>query len=137
MTHRGKIVEKIIRKSGYTLTKLAKKLNISRNTLYKTFNNPSLSYVVIMQIGHAIYYDFSVEFPEIRNEPELLEDNPLMAIRKDETTILWKINKKYIQLLEVYTKLLNLLVITANQNHHPQLKKELTEVIEREIKTGS
>jgi hypothetical protein len=133
MIHRGKIVENIVRTSGYSFTKLAKKLHISRNTLYNRFSNASLSYTFIMQVGHAIYHDFSIDFPEIKKEPELIDDNPLLAIRKDETSTLWKVNRKYIQLLEEYTKLLSLLVITANQARQPQLKKELMEVIEREI----
>jgi plasmid maintenance system antidote protein VapI len=67
--HRGEIVEKILRKSGYSLTKVAKKLGISRNTLYNRFKNANLSYHFMMEVGKIIYYDFTIDFPEMKEKP--------------------------------------------------------------------
>ena len=68
MKHKGQIVEKIVRRSGYSITKLAKKLQISRNTLYNRFANPNLGYSFIMDVGSIIHYDFTIDFPEIKVE---------------------------------------------------------------------
>jgi transcriptional regulator with XRE-family HTH domain len=62
MFHRGQIVEKFVRKSGYSLSKLADKLHISRNTLYNRFSNANLSYRFIQEVGVIINYDFSFDF---------------------------------------------------------------------------
>jgi hypothetical protein len=68
MSHRGEIVEKVVRKSGYALTKLVDRLDISRNTLYNKFNNASLSYRFIQEVGHTLHYNFSFDFPEMSKE---------------------------------------------------------------------
>ena len=64
MRHHGKIVEYVVRKKGYNIGDLAKSLNIRRRTLYNLFNQPTLDFYIISQIGEVIRYDFSVEFPE-------------------------------------------------------------------------
>jgi hypothetical protein len=130
--HRGRTVEKIIKDQGYLVSKLAKKLNISRNTLYNRFADPQLDYALIMQIGQMIYYDFSVEFPEIWQETNLMTENPLLTLQKEEISTIGQINKKYIRLLEAYSKLLSLLVKIANNNDRPALRKEL-ELIENKL----
>ena len=82
--HKGQTVERIVRQNGYTLTRLAKRLNISRNTLYNKFNNPNLSFDFIMKVGEVISYDFSLDFPEMKREPkEIGADGSQYAIKKD------------------------------------------------------
>ena len=75
MIHRGQIVEKIVRKSGYSLTKLADKLKISRNTLYNRFDNANLGYRFIIEVGNIIHYDFTIDFPEMKKEPKIMGEN--------------------------------------------------------------
>jgi hypothetical protein len=133
MTHRGHIVEKIVRKSGYSLTKLADKLEISRNTLYNRFDNANLGYRFIMDVGNIIHYDFTLDFPEMKKEPSLIEDYSTFTSRKeDKAADLWRIEAKYTHLLERYTKLLGILVKIANENELHTLKKEIVNLLEKE-----
>ena len=91
MIHRGEIVEKRIRRSGYKLVKLAEKLNISRNTLYNKFKDANLNYRSIIEVGKVIHYDFSKDFPEIRSDIEL---------QGEKLDSLSKLENKYLHLLE-------------------------------------
>jgi len=136
MLHRGQIVEKIIRRSGYPLTSLANKLGISRNTLYNRFENPNLGYRFIMEIGHTIHYDFTIDFPNMKAELEKCGDTPIEALDKETIEIL-RAESKYIHLLEKYTKLLSILAKLANYNTLSTLKKEIREFIEQEEKIAS
>jgi len=123
MIHRGEIVEKVVRKSGYSLTKLADKLEISRNTLYNRFQNANLSYRFIREVGRVLHYDFSAHFPEMSKEgyAEGNKNNDLI-----------RIEIKYSNLLEKHIKLLELLVKVANEAENHSLKQELNKLI-REI----
>jgi transcriptional regulator with XRE-family HTH domain len=132
-SHRGQIVEKVIRRSGYSITRLAKKLGISRNTLYNRFENANLSYHFIMEIGSAIHYDFTVDFPTMKEEIEMMRDIPIRSIDR-ETLEIWRAESKYILLLEKYTKLLSMLAKVANINTLITLKKEILDFIEQEEK---
>jgi len=120
--HRGEIVEKVLRKSGYSLTKVAKKLSISRNTLYNRFTYANLNYQFIMKVGKIIYYDFTIDFPEMKEEVDLLDKTPISEPVS--------MGGKYIHLLEKYNSLLAVLVETANQNKLPDLHREITHMLE-------
>jgi transcriptional regulator with XRE-family HTH domain len=133
MSHRGQIIEKIIRRSGYSITRLAKKLGISRNTLYNRFENANLGYRFIMEVGNVIHYDFTIDFPEMKEEIESMGEPPIRSLDR-ETAELWKAESKYILLLEKYTKLLGILAKLANQNTLITLKKEILDFIEQEEK---
>ena len=104
MLHRGEIIEKAIRESGYSITTVAQRLGKSRRWMYLLFENPIVSIDLILQIGKIIYHDFSLEFPEIiqgkkvTNEPE----NKGHAIKEEVS--FWK--EKYFTLLEEYNALL-------------------------------
>ena len=136
MTHRGQTVEKIVRKSGYSLTKLAEKLYISRNTLYNRFDNANLPYRFIIEVGNVIHYDFTLDFPEIKKDPNLASENSLFnSAKEDKAANLWRVEGKYAYLLEKYTKLLGILVKIANENDLYALKKEIVELIEKETKS--
>jgi len=131
MKHRGQIVEKAARRSGYSLTKLAEKLGISRNTLYNRFANPNLGYSFIANVGNLIHYDFTVEFPELKKEIELGRDIAFPSIDRGAAELL-KLEGKYINLLERYSKLLRILVKIANENELHALKREILDFIEEE-----
>jgi transcriptional regulator with XRE-family HTH domain len=121
MIHRGEIVEKFVRKSGYSLSKLADKLHISRNTLYNRFSNANLSYRFIQEVGVIINYDFSLEFPEI----------PKVDFATGEkNNMLRHIENKYSILLEKHIKLIEILVKLANQAENHSLKQEINKFME-------
>lgn len=129
MISRGNIVKIRIKESDCSITSLAKKLRISRNTLYAKLEEPHLDYPFIVQIGHVIHYDFSLDFPQIKENKGLLESNPILSLSRQELDVLWKANRKYIHLLEEYANLLMILIKIANQNKSPRLKKELIELV--------
>jgi hypothetical protein len=134
MIHRGQLVERIVRNSGYSLTKLAEDLGISRNTLYNRFNDPHLGYRFIIQVGKIIYYDFTIDFPDIKKDPSLKKDSSLtgdipipILQREDGSARLWRIKAKYSNLVDKYIKLLNLLIKIAKQNEITHLEEEFKE----------
>jgi transcriptional regulator with XRE-family HTH domain len=124
MIHRGEIVEKFVRKSGYSLSKLADKLHISRNTLYNRFSNANLSYRFIQEIGVIINYDFSFDFPEMPKDEQATGD---------KNSMLRHIENKYSILLEKHIKLLEILVKLANQAENYSLKQEINKFMEEII----
>lgn len=102
MQHKGEIVEKAVRQSGIPLTKLVKRLGKSRKWIYNAFENPQLSFDVIIDIGKIIHYDFSTDFKELKaTQPNDLLNNSPQEIEY------WK--NKYLHLLEEYKTLLEAL----------------------------
>ena len=121
--HRGEILEAVVRRSGYSLKFLAEKLGISRNTLYNRFKEHDLSYDFILQVGDAIHYDFTYDYPEIKTS---------VSVEKSQHAAeLWRLEQKYRRLLERYNKLLSFLVRTANDYHVEQLQEEINVFLER------
>jgi AcrR family transcriptional regulator len=111
--HQGQIVEYIVRKNGFSLSELAKALNINRRSLYNWFQAKELKKGVIHRIGCVLRHDFSKEFPELFvseefnsiYEPKRYRTEPAGLTTTEEETI-WK--QKYITLLEQYSQLLSL-----------------------------
>lgn len=129
--HRGQIVEKIVRQSGYSLTRLAKSLGISRNTLYNRFQNPNLGYSFILDVSNIIHYNFSPEFPEMKEAIELGGEGPISSIDRGTAELL-RVKGKYIKLLERYTRLQGILARLASKNELRGLKQEILKFIEEE-----
>lgn len=67
VTHRGQLVEDAVRKSGFSLTVVAKRLEISRRTLYQWFTYPDLANRKIIKIGKVIGQDFSDQLSDLSN----------------------------------------------------------------------
>ena len=106
MVHRGEIVQKAVNESGYSKTKLAKRLGKSRRHLYNMFENNKLDFDTIRSIGIIIHHNFAEDFPEMLGhvgEPQeaMLPASLAKAI---EEMNFWK--DKYIKLLEQYNNLL-------------------------------
>lgn len=121
--HRGEILEEIVRKSGYSLKVLAERLKISRNTLYNKFKTYDLSYDFIIRVGEIIHYDFAYEYPEIKTKIGNIDNT-------QPTAELWRMEKKYTQLLERYNKLLGFLLRIANDYHLESTEKEIHKLLE-------
>jgi len=100
MLHRGEIIEKAIRESGYSITIVAQRLGKSRRWMYLLFENPSVSIELILQIGKIIYHDFSLEFSEIIQGKKIAVET---EVSQNEVSF-WK--EKYFKLLEEYNTLL-------------------------------
>ncbi len=135
--HRGEIVEKIVRKSGYSLSKLAKKLTISRNTLYNRFKNPHLKYHFIRKVGETIHYNFTIDFPEMKEELGLTEaDVPPLDYGENQSALLWRLETKYSKLLEKYNKLLEIVVSVVDANELHDFRQEIAAIVERGKEKG-
>lgn len=105
MQHKGEIVEKAVRESGYSITKLAARLGKSRRWVYDAFQNRNLSIDVILEIGKVIFYDFSNEILELKRFKVNAQDSAQFTYQVDENSVeYWK--NKYLDLLEKYNRLL-------------------------------
>jgi len=123
MQHRGEIVEKAIRESGYSITKLAQKLGKSRRWMYLAFENSDLTIEIILEVGQIIHHDFSDDLNQLKKYPftkvqQLLEE-PKKSIGKSEDADHWK--NKYLLLLEKY----NVLLLTSNERAKKTTKKNV------------
>ena len=120
--HRGEILEAVIRKSGYPIKALAKRLGVSRNTVYNKFKEYDLSYDFIVRVGDIIRYDFTYDYPELKTNVSLGKEQ--------HATELWRLEQRYTHLLERYNKLLSFLVKTAHDHQLDKLKKEIDKFLE-------
>lgn len=110
MQHKGEIVEKAVRQSGYSITKLAKKLGKSTRWMYYIFESANVPIDYMLEIGDIIHYDFSDQIKELKkykrlNSTEELKDSQSIYKSKTETAEYWK--NKYLELLEEHNLLLS------------------------------
>ncbi len=107
MVHRGEVVEKAVRQSGYSITKLANRMGKSRRHVYNIFENPNVPIDTILEIGKIIHYNFSELFPaayDIQDSKENISEHRVGYPHEEETVDYWR--NKYILLLEKYNDLL-------------------------------
>lgn len=103
MEHRGEIVEQAIRKSGYPITKIAEKIGKSRRWMYLMFDNPTVSYEIIIKIGKIINHDFTEEIKALRKHlPSAFHEE--QEVYGNKNAAYWK--QKYYDLLEEYNSFL-------------------------------
>jgi len=125
MQHKGEIIEKAIRQSGYSITKLAKKLGKSARWMYYMFENSNVSIDHILEIGEILHHDFSNEIKELKkykvlNEIQAIKDSETSYKSKHEELEYWK--NKYLALLEKHNQLL-LEITQLNKTLGPGKKK--------------
>lgn len=97
MPHHGKVLEKAIRESGYSLALVSRKTKISRRHFYNLFLQEIIKIDVFLKVGKVINHDFTADIKDIaqlKNTTSALED-----------TEYWK--NKYLQLLEKFNELLS------------------------------
>jgi lambda repressor-like predicted transcriptional regulator len=101
MQHRGEIIEKAVRESGFPIAELARRMKKSRRTLYNMFENPYIPIEEVLQIGKIIHYDFSDLFTDMSKTANMVEEP---NAHYGDSSNYWK--DKYIALLEKYNALL-------------------------------
>jgi predicted transcriptional regulator len=114
MEHRGEKVEAVVRRHGFSLTKLADLLGVTRKTVYNKFNEANLSYDFILKVGHVLKYDFREDFPKMFNPNEIVSALPNSPENNDEIEEslhdyrrrLIKLQAEYIELLKAHNTLL-------------------------------
>jgi predicted transcriptional regulator len=105
MIHKGEIIEKAVRKTGYPITLLAKRLGKSRRHVYNLFSNRDVSIEVILEIGKIIQYDFSEDINGLSKIPENYKiDVATEPFVNFEDANYWK--SKYFELLDIHHLLL-------------------------------
>lgn len=109
--HTGAIVERVVRRSGLSITELARRIHVNRRSVYNWFEQKTLKLDIIQKIGCVLGHDFSVEFPEYFDKGELTQmkrliDSPIedSTPAQGENVYFWM--NKYITLLEKYNELL-------------------------------
>lgn len=112
--HRGNIVKNIIKKQGYSISKLANKLGVPRGTLHKKLAQMRLDYDFIDKIGQCIFYDFSSHFPNFKSKYRF-------SVQETKQVLL---GRKYTNLLEKYQKLLEITIQVADKNHLQMMKNK-------------
>jgi len=116
--HYGHVVERIIRRNSMGISEIARKLHISRRTLYNWFETNNLHINVILKLGSVIGHDFSLEFP---NDFAKISDNVQENIFLDEHKVeapsseaVYYWMDKYIKLLEKFN---DTLAVTSKKEH--------------------
>lgn len=108
--HYGQIVEKVIRRNGFSISELARLLNVNRRSFYNWFDQKDLKPEIIFRIISVLDYDFQSEFSELftAEEFEMLKTSSNPQTSKDVTGVQEEANwkNKYIDLLERYNELL-------------------------------
>jgi transcriptional regulator with XRE-family HTH domain len=115
--HYGQIVERIIRRKGYSISELARLTKVNRRSVYNWFNQKQLKPEIIFRIGTVVNYDFSAEFPGLFPDEDFSKQNKYVvytspANTQDLNFTYWK--DKYIDLLEKYNQLLLLCIESKN-----------------------
>jgi len=103
--HKSKIPEQAIRRSEYSISLLARKLNKSRQHVYNLFEKEHIPIDTILQVGLIINHDFSEEIKELTNIPQ---DYKYAVLNEPESvknsSAYWR--GKYLELLERHQLLL-------------------------------
>lgn len=120
--HRGKILEAFIRKSPYSIKTLAKKLGISRTTVYNKFKESNLDYDFLLLVSNMLHYDISSEIPE-------LETKMVLPIEQYNHQV-YAIEKQYIEVLEKYKRLFGFLTRVIHKYGLEKLKKKVDKIAE-------
>ncbi|WP_134090533.1 helix-turn-helix transcriptional regulator [Olivibacter sp. XZL3] len=109
--HYGEIIERTIRRNGYSISELARLMKVNRRSIYNWFNQPKFKPEIIFKIGCALKHDFSIEFPELFSSDEFqraFDNSKLLNVafltEEHEKINYWK--DKYINLLEEYNQIL-------------------------------
>lgn len=116
LIHKGKILEKYVRRYHPNLTELAKKLGYAaRTTLYDHFNNADLGDGIILKYARVLKYDFKDEFPELHQVLHVADPSPSYVKGKslEEQVELWK--EMYYEQLAVNNRLLQQLMTDKNK----------------------
>ena len=108
--HKGEIVEKAVRESGYSITRLAVKMGRSRRWVYQIFEKPNVPINYVIAIGKAIHHDFASEIRELNEyrrsvNVQTLDDVESEFFTDKEKAEHWK--NKYVALLEKYNEQLS------------------------------
>ncbi|MEX1002385.1 MAG: helix-turn-helix domain-containing protein [Crocinitomicaceae bacterium] len=101
--HRGTYIRNLIKESEYSITEVADRLSVGRNTLYRWMDHKQLPFLKMLKIANVLGVDISLDFPEVEKlEAEKKKRLLEREVNDDSLTI----KTKYMLLLEKHTQLL-------------------------------
>lgn len=104
----GSILEKAVRKDCMGISEIARKLQVSRRTLYNWFESENIDLKIFYKVGLITGYDFSTEIPGFEEGKKRFAFNlpkELSALDDNANTVFYWM-ERYIQLLEKYNSIL-------------------------------
>jgi plasmid maintenance system antidote protein VapI len=109
MQHKGEIIEKAVRDSGYSITRLAERMDRSRRWVYQIFESRIVPVDYILAIGKIIHHDFTEEIKELQTykmsiTKHMTSDQAQSFGNEKGEVEYWK--NKYLAVLEKYNDLL-------------------------------
>ena len=107
----GQVVERVVRRDPMGISELARRLNVSRRTIYNWFEMEKLSFDIICKIGFVIGHDFSNEFPEdFAQKSNNAIEEPFTEIQngtEQPSNAIYYWMDRYIKLLEKFNETLS------------------------------
>jgi DNA-binding phage protein len=108
--HYGHAVEKVIRRNSVGISEIARKMGVSRRSIYNWFETEKIPTETIKRIGCVIGHDFSKEFPdEMRFYTELdymkMQNIDNFSDKKNNHSVYYWMDR-YIKLLENFNAIL-------------------------------
>ncbi|MDG1330844.1 MAG: helix-turn-helix transcriptional regulator [Crocinitomicaceae bacterium] len=109
MQHKGEIIEQAVRESGFSITRLAKRMGKSRRWVYQIFKSRTVPVDYIIAIGKVIHHDFSEDIEDLKHYKvsiaKQITNDPQRGFGTDKDEVeYWK--NKYLSVLEKYNDLL-------------------------------
>ena len=102
--HMGKLVEKVIKKTGANVTELASAMGVSRRTIYNWYKEEVISASILNKLSQEIGYEFTPNGNVI--SPAAIETDEHVENKvTSQDDKYWQ--TRYIELLERYSELLS------------------------------
>lgn len=98
MKHKGKILEKAVRNSNISITKIAELIGYTSRNMYNLFERDDLPNELFIRTGKVIGYDYSKDLPELTEFLMLREPQEAYNLNG-------AYQQKYLELLEKHMKL--------------------------------
>ena len=110
MQHKGEIIEKAVRESGISITRLSIKMGRSRRWVYQIFEKRNVPMDYVLEIGKVIHHDFSKDIKILKEykasvKVQTWDDVEGEFFNDSEKAEYWK--NKYLMLLEKYNGVLS------------------------------
>ena len=115
----GENLELAIRRSGVSISEVAKRMHVNRRTVYNWFQQASMRPEIVCEVGYIIGQDFSKDFPQSFNDKgSAVKGSGVNQMDNMEnevpSTEYWML--KYIELLEKHNQVLANTKIAATVN---------------------
>lgn len=84
--HAGKLVKEVFSNSGMSVSELGRRIQTSRQNVYRIFERPSIDTALLKRLGEALQYDFFRHFINPLAEGSL-PDAEILNAEKSKTVL--------------------------------------------------